>query len=64
LAAVNILNLPIDAGICQNPEEIGRAGVLTVLSLMNDQAHGVHAIQSEILVKGKWVDGASLPPRK
>ena len=64
LAAVNILDSPIDAGIYQNPEEIGRAAVLAVLSLMSDQAHGVDSIQSEILVKGKWVDGASLPPRK
>ena len=64
LAAVNILDLPIDAGIYQNPDEIGRAGVLAVLSLINNQEHGVHPIQSEILVKGKWVDGASLPPRK
>lgn len=63
LAATTVLDCPIDAGIYQNPEEIGRVGVLVLISLINDNDRGVPAIPREILIKGKWVDGASLPKR-
>ena len=64
LAGLNILDMEVDAGIYQNPEEIGRVGVLVLVSLINDHDRGVPPIHREILVKGDWVDGASLPPKR
>jgi DNA-binding LacI/PurR family transcriptional regulator len=51
------------AGLDQNSEEIGRVAVLVVLSLISDNARGLPPIPRQILVKGRWVDGASLPDR-
>lgn len=53
----------IDAGLYQNPEEIGRVAILAVLSQINDNARGLPAIPRQILVQGRWIDGASLPAR-
>jgi LacI family transcriptional regulator len=63
LAALTVLDCPIDAGIYQNPEEIGRVSVLLMVSLMNDHDRGFPAIPREILIKGRWMDGDSLPNR-
>lgn len=60
LAALTVLDCPIDTGIHQNPEEIGRVGVLMLNSLINDNDRGFPAINRQILVKGRWVDGVSL----
>jgi len=53
----------IDAGLDQNSEEIGRVAVLVLLSQINDNARGIPPISRQILVQGRWVDGASLPRR-
>lgn len=64
LAATSVLDEPeIDAGIYQNSEEIGRVAALTLISLIHDHDRGMPRIHREILVKGKWLDGKSLPPR-
>jgi DNA-binding LacI/PurR family transcriptional regulator len=63
LAALSVVDCPIDAGIFQNSEEIGRVSVLMLNSLINDNAKGIPPISREILIKGKWVDGKSLPGR-
>ena len=63
LATTSIHDTPIDAGIDQNPKEIGRMGFITLVSMMQDYEHGIPDIQHEILVGGKWVDGSSLPDR-
>jgi hypothetical protein len=57
------LDIPVNAGIDQNAEEIGRVSVLVMISLMNDNAQGLPPIRREILIRGKWVDGSSLPSR-
>ncbi|MGC3989746.1 MAG: LacI family DNA-binding transcriptional regulator [Chthoniobacteraceae bacterium] len=64
VAALNTLDTPFSAGLYQNPEEIGRVAVLVLISLINDNAHGLPEIYREILVKGTWEDGNSLPLRK
>ena len=64
LAALSILDGGAEAGIDQNPEEIGRAAVLLVLSLINDNAQGVPATLRQILIEGSWVNGPTLPVRK
>lgn len=63
LATMTVLDCPIDAGIYQNPEEIGRVGVLVLGSLINDNDRGIPAINRQILIEGRWQDGASLPDR-
>jgi len=64
VATINTLDTPFTSGIYQNPEEIGRVAVLVLISLLNDNAHGRPAIYREILVKGAWMDGDSLPAPK
>ncbi len=61
LAALTVLDCPIDAGIDQKPDEIGRVAVLMLISLLRDNDCGIPSIQHEILIKGAWVDGSSLP---
>ena len=63
LAVLSILDGNADAGINQNPEEIGRVAVLLAVSLINDGARGVPPIFRQILIAGEWVDGKSLPAR-
>ena len=63
LAALNVRDLPMDAGIDQNPEETGRAAMQTLLAQLNDNERGIPPIPHQVLIKGTWVDGASLPPR-
>lgn len=62
LAALTVLDCPIDAGIYQNPEEIGRVGVLVLASLINDGDVGFPRVKRQILIEGTWINGASLPP--
>ena len=64
LAGTTVLDMNIDAGIDQHPEEIGRVGFLMLYSLINDGARGVPSIFRQVLVEGSWVDGASLPDRR
>jgi len=63
LAANSVLDGHADAGIHQTPEEIGRSAVLLLISLLHDNDRGFPSISHELLVKGRWVDGASLPRR-
>ena len=63
LAANSVLDGNADAGIDQNPEEIGRVAVLVLNSLLHDNARGEPSIFRQILVEGRWVDGLSLPRR-
>lgn len=64
LATTSIHDTPIDAGIDQNPFEIGRAAVRTLIALLNEGSTGIPETRNEILVEGRWVDGSMLPPRK
>ncbi len=64
LAALTVLDCPIDAGIYQNPEEIGRVGVLVLASLINDGDMGFPRVKRQILIEGTWINGNSLPARK
>jgi LacI family transcriptional regulator len=63
LAATNVRDMPMDAGIDQNSEEIGRGCTLAVISLIHDGDFGKPEFTRELLVRGKWVDGKSLPFR-
>ncbi len=63
LAATTVRDTPIDAGIDQNPEEIGRVATLVVISLIHENDQGIQSTPREILVHGKWRNGESLPAR-
>jgi LacI family transcriptional regulator len=64
VAAMSVLDGKVDTGIDQNPEEIGRAAILMLISLLHDNSRGIPPIHHELLVKGKWVDGSTLPRRR
>lgn len=64
LAALGILDSPIPAGIDQNSHEIGRSAVRALHMLEMDGVRGFPLIHREWLIKGSWVDGRSLPPRR
>lgn len=51
-ASMTAGNLPFEAGIDQNSEEIGRVAVLVIISLMQDSSLGEPPILREILVRG------------
>jgi len=64
LAAFSVLDSGgIDAGIDQNSEEIGRSAFRLLASLLLRQERGLPPLVHEILIEGRWVDGASLPGR-
>ena len=63
VATTTILDGNLTAGIDQHPREIGRVGVLSLLSLIHDHDRGIPALSREILIQGSWRDGASLPSR-
>ena len=64
LAGTSVLDIPVDTGLDQNAEEIGRVAALVMISLINDNSQGLPPIRREILIRGKWVDGTSLPVRE
>ena len=51
-----------DAVIYQNSDEIGRAAIQLLVSLIHHNEFGIPRARREILVEGEWVDGRSLPP--
>ncbi|HZI33162.1 MAG TPA: LacI family DNA-binding transcriptional regulator [Candidatus Binatia bacterium] len=53
----------VDAGINQNPEDIGRIAVQMLVSQINLSERGVPCVPCRTLVESAWQDGASLPPR-
>ena len=64
LAALSVLDGNASAGIDQNSEEIGRVAVETLISLMNHPHRGIPLFRRQILVRGFWVDGNTLPKLK
>lgn len=64
LAVFSVLDGNADAGIYQNPEEIGKSAVEMLLSLINHNHTGIPKICRELLIEGEWVDGTTLPPHR
>ena len=64
LAVFSVLDGNADTGIYQNPEEIGKAAVEMLISLINHNHTGVPKICRELLIEGEWVNGTTLPPRR
>jgi LacI family transcriptional regulator len=63
LAILSVLEGGVDAGIDQNSEEIGKAAIQLLISLINHNERGIPEICRELLVEGRWVDGSTLPPK-
>lgn len=63
LAVLSVLDGNADTGIYQNPEEIGKAAVEMLISLINHNHTGIPKICRELLIEGEWVNGTTLPLR-
>ena len=63
VAALSLLDGNADAGIYQNPKEIGRAAIQLIISLIHHNERGLPEICRELLVERHWVDGNTLPPK-
>jgi LacI family transcriptional regulator len=64
VAGTSVLDLPLDAGIDQHSEAIGRTAVETLVKQINASELGEPADPARILVESRWQDGKSLPPRR
>lgn len=56
-------DVPVDAGINQNPEDIGRIAVQMLVSQINLNERGVPSVPCRTLVESSWQDGQSLPSK-
>jgi LacI family transcriptional regulator len=63
VAGTSVLDLPLDAGIDQNSEMIGRIAVETLVSQINLNVLGQPAAPCRILVESSWQDGSTLPKK-
>lgn len=63
LAGTSVTDIPVDAGINQNGEEIGRTAVEMLVTQINVFQRGEPPAPCRILVESLWQDGKSLPPR-
>ena len=63
VAGTSVLDLPLDAGINQNSEMVGRIAVETLISQINLNERGQPVAPCRILVESLWQDGKSLPPK-
>lgn len=54
----------INAGVYQNPVEIGRSAIRILLSLLHDNKYGIPEVNHGTFVEGHWVDGSMLPDRE
>ncbi|MDF7807759.1 LacI family DNA-binding transcriptional regulator [Pontiellaceae bacterium B12219] len=63
IITTSIHDTPINAGIDQNPLEIGRSAIRLLVSLMNEHHFGIPDVRTTILVEGRWVEGSMLPNR-
>jgi LacI family transcriptional regulator len=63
VATLSIHDGNVDAGIDQNPEEIGKAAVEMLISEINHNEVGTPKVCRELLIKGQWIDGTMMAPR-
>lgn len=58
------IDVPVDAGIDQHSEAIGRTAVEMLVAQINLNERGEPADPARILIESRWRDGLSLPPLK
>ncbi|HEX7469109.1 MAG TPA: LacI family DNA-binding transcriptional regulator [Verrucomicrobiae bacterium] len=61
VAGTSVLDIPVDAGIDQHSEAIGRIAVEMLVKQINVRERGEPRDPSRILIKSRWKDGNSLP---
>ena len=61
-ATLSVLDGNFDAGVDQNSYETGGVAMRTLAGLIHQNERGIPQYCRRVLVEGRWVDGASLPP--
>jgi LacI family transcriptional regulator len=61
VAGTSVLDIPVDAGIDQHSEAIGRIAVEMLVKQINVRERGEPRDPSRILIESRWKDGNSLP---
>jgi LacI family transcriptional regulator len=61
VAGTSVLDIPVDAGIDQRSEAIGRIAVEMLVKQINVRERGEPRDPSRILIESRWKDGNSLP---
>ena len=64
VAGTTIYDIPVDTGINQNPEAVGKIAVEMLVAQINLNECGEPSAPCRILVESLWKDGKSMPPRK
>lgn len=64
VAGTSALDIPLDAGIDQRSEAIGRIAVEMLVKQINVSERGEPRDPCRILIESRWKDGKTLPPRK
>jgi DNA-binding LacI/PurR family transcriptional regulator len=64
VATTSVLDGNFPAGIDQNCQEIGAVALRTLAGLIHQNERGIPVHYRRVLVEGRWVDGASLPPTR
>jgi LacI family transcriptional regulator len=64
VAGTTVLDIPVDAGIDQCPEDVGRIAVEMLVKQINVSERGEPRDPCRILIESCWQDGHSLPPLK
>ncbi|HLP78240.1 MAG TPA: LacI family DNA-binding transcriptional regulator [Candidatus Paceibacterota bacterium] len=63
VAGTSVLDIPLDAGIDQRSEAVGRVAVEMLVKQININERGEPSSPCRIMVESRWRDGASLPPK-
>lgn len=61
MAGTSILDIPLDAGVDQHSEAVGRIAVEMLVKQINVNERGEPRDPVRILVESRWQDGSSLP---
>ena len=64
VAGTSLLDIPVDAGIDQCSEAIGRIAVEMLVKQINVSERGEPRDPCRILIESRWQDGSSLPPKR
>jgi DNA-binding LacI/PurR family transcriptional regulator len=64
VAGTSVADIPVDAGVNQRAQEIGRIAVEMLVKQINVNERGEPSAPCRILVESTWQNGKSMPPRR
>jgi len=64
VAGTSVLDIPVDAGVDQRPQEIGRIAVEMLVKQININERGEPLAPCRILIESTWQNGKSMPRRR